>query len=168
MIAVHVGDIAHLDIDCVVNAANEWLQPGTGVDGALRKAAGPGLTDATAAIGNCPTGSAVITPGYGLKARFVIHAVAPVFRRYPEETVIQLLAACYENALQLAERNAITAIAFPSLGTGVYGVPLDLACPIAVSACRAHLAMRRQPQRIVFCCYTGQDGDVYRRELQNG
>ncbi len=137
-LSVLKADITTLDVDCIINAANSRLIPGGGVDGAINKAAGPDLAKAMMAIGRCPTGEAVITPGFKLKARHVIHTVAPVFAQYTEADVWRLLANCYRNTLALAARHAIKTIAFPSLGTGVYGIPIDRACKVAISTALDH------------------------------
>lgn len=162
------GDIAALDADAIVNAANSALAPGSGVDGAIRRAAGPDLTRATAALGGCPTGEAVITPGFALKAKWVIHTAAPVYASHSEPEVIRLLTNCYRNALALADWKGIATIAFPALGTGIYGVPMALACPIAVAAARAHVAEGCRQSEIIFCCYSEGDLAAYERRLKNG
>jgi O-acetyl-ADP-ribose deacetylase len=162
------GDIVALDVEAIVNAANSALAPGTGVDGAIRRAAGPELTRATDALGGCPTGEAVMTPGFALKAKWVIHTAAPIFADHSQAEVIRLLTNCYRNALALADWKDLKSIAFPSLGTGIYGVPIALACPIAVAAARAHIAEGCRQNEIVFCCYSEADLAVYKRELRNG
>jgi O-acetyl-ADP-ribose deacetylase len=162
------GDIVALDVEAIVNAANSALAPGTGVDGAIRRAAGPELTRATDALGGCPTGEAVLTPGFALKAKWVIHTAAPIFADHSQAEVIRLLTNCYRNALALADWKDLKSIAFPSLGTGIYGVPIALACPIAVAAARAHIAEGCRQNEIVFCCYSEADLAVYKRELRNG
>jgi O-acetyl-ADP-ribose deacetylase (regulator of RNase III) len=162
------GDITTLDVEAIVNAANSGLQPGTGVDGAIRRAAGADLTQATAALGGCPTGEAVITPGFRLRAKWVIHTAAPIFAHHGQTDSIRLLTNCYRNALALADWKDIASIAFPALGTGVYGVPMALACPIAVAAARAHVADGCRQSEILFCCYSADDLSTYERELRNG
>lgn len=162
------GDIAAMDVQAIVNAANETLTPGTGVDGAIRRAAGPELTRATQALGGCPTGEAVITPGFALKAQWVIHTVAPVYAAHTEMAVSRLLTACYRNALALADWKQIETVAFPALGTGVYGVPMALACPIAVASARAHIAEGCRQRAIIFCCFSDSDAAFYERVLTNG
>jgi O-acetyl-ADP-ribose deacetylase (regulator of RNase III) len=161
-------DITTLGVEAIVNAANSALAPGSGVDGAIRRAAGPEITRATAALGGCPTGEAVITPGFELPAKWVIHTVAPIFREHNRDEVVRLLTHCYRNALAIADWKDIRSIAFPSLGTGIYGVPIGLACPIAVAAACAHVAEGCRQDEIVFCCFSDHDLRVYERELQNG
>jgi O-acetyl-ADP-ribose deacetylase (regulator of RNase III) len=165
-VTVVKADITTLDVDCIVNAANSRLIPGGGVDGALNKAAGPELGKAMMAIGRCPTGEAVITPGFKLKARHVIHTVAPVFAQHKEADVWRLLANCYRNSLALAAQHGIKSIAFPSLGTGVYGIPIERACEIAIAAALDHLNGGGVPAEIAFCCFSDSDAALYRAALE--
>ncbi|WP_102109025.1 O-acetyl-ADP-ribose deacetylase [Oceaniglobus roseus] len=136
-IEVIEGDITRLEVDAVVNAANRSLLGGGGVDGAIHRAAGPRLLDACRALGGCETGEAKLTPGFDLPARFVIHAVGPVWRGGAEGEA-DLLAACYRNALALAAEAECRTIAFPAISTGVYGYPADEAARIAVGVLTAH------------------------------
>ncbi|NWG22446.1 MAG: O-acetyl-ADP-ribose deacetylase [Chloroflexi bacterium] len=131
------GNIVLQDVDAIVNAANETLAPGGGVSGAIHRAAGPQLAEECARIGHCPTGEARMTAGYRLKARHVIHAVGPRYGAHPRDA--ELLASAYRHALQLAEQHGLRSIAFPSISTGIYGYPLDLAAPIALATCRDFL-----------------------------
>jgi O-acetyl-ADP-ribose deacetylase len=108
----------------------------------------------------------VITPGFALKAKWVIHTAAPIFSNHAPGEVIRLLTNCYRNALALADWKGIERIAFPALGTGVYGVPMDLACPVAVAAVRAHVAEGCRQREIVFSCFSQADFDAYRRQIQ--
>jgi O-acetyl-ADP-ribose deacetylase (regulator of RNase III) len=159
------ADITTLAVDAIVNAANSRLIPGGGVDGAINRAAGPELARAMAAIGGCPTGEAVITPAFKLKARHVIHTVAPVFAQHAENEVWRLLASCYRNSLALAHEHAAATIAFPSLGTGVYGIPIARACTLAVEATLAHLEAHKTPAGVVFCCFSDGDAAHYGEAL---
>jgi len=159
------NDITTLEVDAIVNAANSRLIPGGGVDGAINRAAGPELAREMAAIGGCPTGEAVITPGFKLKARHVIHTVAPVFAQHKEEDVWRLLAHCYRNSLNLAAEHGVRSIAFPSLGTGVYGIPIERASIVALEAATAHVAANALPERIMFCCFSQSDAERYRAAL---
>ena len=160
------ADITTLDVDAIVNAANEQLYPGGGVDGAIRRAAGPALNEHLARIGHCAPGTAVITPGYALPARFVIHTVGPIWRNGGDEAVMdQTLANCYRSCLRLAEENDVSTIAFPSISTGIYGFPVDRAAGIAIATCRAHLKSAGSVSNIIFCCFSESDREVYQRRL---
>ena len=132
------GDIVDQEVEALVNAANSALSGGGGVDGAIHRAAGPELLAECRTIGRCPTGEARLTKGYQLKARYVIHAVGPVYRGSPRDA--ELLASAYRSSLELASRHGIRSLAFPSISTGIYGYPIDQAAPIALRAVREHLA----------------------------
>jgi O-acetyl-ADP-ribose deacetylase (regulator of RNase III) len=142
-ISVHVGDITRLAVGAIVNAANEQLLPGGGVCGAIHRAAGPELAAACREIGFCATGSAVITPGFRLPARFVIHAVGPVWA---------------------AEAGAAD-IAFPAISTGIFGYPPEAAARIALAAVLGFLEDHAQPDRVVLCCFEEPTATIYRRLL---
>lgn len=146
------ADITTLRLDAIVNAANEMLAPGGGVCGAIHRAAGPELAKACAQVAPCPTGDARITPGYALPARFVIHAVGPVWQggRAGEP---ELLAGAYRSALKLAEANRLRSVAFPALSTGTYGYPLAPATAIAVAEAEKFLTTARQVQEVIFACF---------------
>lgn len=154
------ADISMLDIEAIVNAANEPLIMGGGVDGAIRRKAGPGMEIELRSIGHCATGKAIMTGGYRLPARHVIHTVAPIFS---DGGSIQtsLLADCYRNALALARANSVSEIAFPCLGTGVYGWPPDRASRIAFDTVTALLGEDEYFLRVVFCCFSRADKDRY-------
>ncbi len=137
-IRIEVADITRLCVDAVVNAANDRLAPGGGVDGAIRRAAGPALTRATAALGGCPTGEAVVTGGFGLPAQFVIHTAGPVWAG-GEQGEGELLARCYRAVLTRAVEIGARTVAFPAISTGVYGFPADLAAEIATREAAAFL-----------------------------
>jgi len=162
MIEVVVADITTMPTDAIVNAANRGLAGGGGVDGAIHRRAGPGLARAAAALGPCPAGGAVITPGFGLLARYVIHAVGPVwYGGHREEAV--LLTRAYERSFALARAQAdIASIAFPAISTGAYGFPKELAARIALAAMRAH-----EPafERIVACLFDEESARIYQRLL---
>ena len=156
-------DIATLAVDAIVNAANSSLAPGGGVCGAIHRAAGPKLAAACAAAAPCPTGEARITPGFNLPARFVIHAVGPVWqggdRGEPE-----LLASAYRASLDLAREAGARSVAFPAISTGIYGYPLEAATAIAVSTVRAELNAHGSIERVVFACFDQRALDAYASE----
>lgn len=152
-IEITVADITTLNVDAIVNAANEALAPGGGVCGAIHRAAGPALAKACVAIGHCPTGEARITAGFGLPARHVIHAVGPVWRG-GDDGEDTLLASCYRASLELARDNGLRSVAFPAISTGIYGFPADLAAEIAVATVAETVAAQPADfDRIVLCCF---------------
>lgn len=151
-LTLHVGDIAKLAVDAIVNAANESLRGGGGVDGAIHRAAGPELLRECIAIGGCPTGEARITKGYRLAARHVIHTVGPIWRG-GDAGEDALLAACYRSSIALARAHGLTSLAFPAISTGIYGFPPERAAPIAVETVRAVLDEAPSIGRVIFCCF---------------
>lgn len=161
------ADITTLALDAIVNAANEPLIMGGGVDGAIRRKAGRGIEDEIRKIGRCPTGEAVITKGHLLSARYVIHTVAPVFHGggATAERKQELLASCYRNALKRADEHAVATIAFPCIGTGIYGWPSDLACGIAIDAVVGHLRNSATQTCVTFCCFAAGDRELYAAKL---
>lgn len=159
MIEVIQGDITQLDVDVIVNAANESLLGGGGVDGAIHRAAGPGLLEACRRLGPCPTGEARITPGFRLKARWVVHTPGPVWRGGALGEP-QLLESCYRNSFGLALEKGAGSIAFPCISTGVYGYPKQLAAAIAL---RVMQEWADRMERIVACCFGTEDAALYRR-----
>lgn len=163
-ISIVEGDITEQDVDAIVNAANELLLGGGGVDGAIHCVAGPGLFEECRALGGCPTGEARLTGGHRLKARYVIHTVGPVWRG-GQSNEDALLAACYRNSLALAEENDMTNIAFPAISTGIYGFPVARAARIAVAETIGFLRGHELPERIVFVCFDRETGDCYRAAL---
>ena len=177
MIKIIQGDITTLAVDAIVNAANQVMLGGGGVDGAIHRAAGPELYEACLKVPEvrpgvrCPTGEARITLGFKLPAKFVIHTVGPVYRDgfhgEPEK-----LAACYCNSLALAAENGCKSIAFPCISTGVYGYPKEEAAQIAVREVREFLTQRRkdaesaEEMEVVFCCFSERDMAVYNSLVQ--
>lgn len=162
MIEVFVGDITTLEVDAIVNAANRSLAGGGGVDGAIHAAAGPELVKASRALGPIETGSAVITPGFRLSARDVIHAVGPIWKGGTQGEA-ELLERAYETSFERALDAAdVRSIAFPAISAGVYGYPKESAIEIAVRVMRRHEPKFRS---IVACAYDERTGMLYRREL---
>jgi O-acetyl-ADP-ribose deacetylase (regulator of RNase III) len=146
------ADITTLRVDAIVNAANGMLAPGGGVCGAIHRAAGPELARACADLAPCPAGDARITKGFGLPARFVIHAVGPVWQGGSAGEP-DLLAGAYRSALRLAEANRLQSVAFPAISTGIYGYPLAPATGIAVVEAEKFLSTARQVQEVIFACF---------------
>jgi len=148
-----LGDITTLDVDAIVNAANTGLLGGGGVDGAVHRAAGPKLLEHCRGLGGCPTGDVRITPGFNLKAGFVIHAVGPVWHGGLKNEK-ELLASCYRRALQLTLEHGIQSIAFPAISCGVYGFPIDLATQIAVREVKEFTDHHKKPAAVLFVCFS--------------
>ena len=164
MIEIVTTDITTLDVDGIVNAANEGLLGGGGVDGAIHRAAGAGLLEDCRKLNGCPTGSAKVTSGHKLKARHVIHAVGPVWRG-GHENEAKLLAAAYHSALECAAILAIRSIAFPAISTGIYGFPRQRAAEIAIGELRRHLKTGREPHRLILVAYDAPSAAVLRQAL---
>ena len=159
------GDITQLDVEAIVNAANQDLVGGGGVDGAIHRAAGPRLLEECRALNGCLTGEAKLTAGYNLPARHVIHAVGPVWNG-GDHNEDNLLAGCYRNSLQLAVDHKLRSIAFPSISTGVYRFPIERASRIALRVILDFIATEDSAPRVVMTCFSEQDLDVYRQAYQ--
>jgi len=159
------ADITTLEVDAIVNAANEHLARGGGVCGAIFAAAGPGLLEAACrAVAPCPTGEARITAGFALPAQFIIHAVGPVWKGGTKGEA-QLLASAYRSSLRLAAEAGARSIAFPAISTGIYGYPREAAAGVAVATVRDWLAASQHKMEVIFCAFSEADADVYRAHL---
>ncbi len=187
-IAVVTGDItalpADLGVDAIVNAANESLLGGGGVDGAIHRAAGPRLLELTRTLGGCPTGLAKVTPAFDLEARgvrHIIHTVGPVWREVTEHPKPgephaaeklgytredTLLASCYHLSLMLANEHGCHVVAFPSISTGIYGFPRDRAAKIAFGHVWGYLEQHETPRRVIFCCFSAEDAALYDQTIE--
>ena len=158
------GDITLLDVDAVVNAANNSLLGGGGVDGAIHKAAGPGLIAECRNLNGCETGNAKITGGHRLKAKYIIHTVGPIWKGgFSDEP--SLLASCYQKSLALAQEKKIKTIAFPGISTGVYKFPKELAATIAVNETKKFLDINSFPGKVIFVTYDDDNYEIYRKIL---
>ena len=166
-ISTVLGDITELEVDAIVNAANEGLLRGAGVCGAIFRAAGPQLDEACRAVAPCPTGEARVTRGFNAKAHIIVHAVGPVWhggdQREPD-----LLASAYRNSLVAASHFRAQSIAFPAISTGVYGYPFEAAAKIAVQTVREWCGESPEPERVIFCSFSDADKAVYDDVLADG
>ena len=169
MMQIVQGDITKLEVDAIVNAANQVMLGGGGVDGAIHRAAGKELLDACLKVPEvrpgvrCPTGEARITPGFNLSSKYVIHTVGPVYRD-GQHGEPEKLADCYRNSLALAAESGCKSVAFPCISTGVYGYPIEKAAKIAVREAQAFLATH--DIEVVFCCFSEYDAKIYEELLK--
>ena len=162
--AIH-ADITQLSVDAVVNAAKESLLGGGGVDVAIHRAAGRELLEECRSLGGCKTGDAKITKGYSLPAKFVIHTVGPVWHG-GNSGEPDLLASCYQRVFEVASKNDVHSLAFPSISTGVYGYPIELAAKIAINSVRLGLQQFPTVEEVTFCCFSASDLAIYEQFLR--
>ena len=165
-IKIELGNITEFEGDAIVNAANEELEVGSGVDGAIHAAAGPGLSDECATLGGCPTGEARITGGYNLKARHIIHTVGPIWDGGFQNEA-EMLGNCYRNSLQLARDNNISTIAFPAISTGAYNFPQDQAARIAIDTVIEFLVINELPLEVTFICFESDSLAHYQIKIRS-
>lgn len=159
-IEVIKGDITEIEADAIVNAANRSLLGGGGVDGAIHKAAGPGLLNECRRLNGCGTGEAKITGAYNLKARYVIHTVGPVWRDGINDEH-RLLASCYKNSLAIAAEKQLTSVAFPGISTGIYGFPKEQAAFIAVTEIKRFLSRNKYPEKVILVAFDDEAYNFY-------
>lgn len=159
------ADITKLEIEAIVNAANQSLLGGGGVDGAIHRAAGPQLLEYCRTLGGCETGEAKITPGFNLPAQWIIHTVGPVWKGGSSNEA-GLLQNCYKNSLNIALAKNIKSIAFPAISTGIYGYPKTQAADIALTSVRTFLQNHELPQQVVLTCFSNEDLEIYNQIFQ--
>ena len=160
--SILVGDITQSDAEAIVNAANESLLGGGGVDGAIHRAAGPELLEECRALGGCPTGEARLTKGYRLKARYVLHTPGPVWRN-GQSGEAEKLASCYRSCLALAEEHGIASVDFPCISTGIFGYPAAQAATVALRVIMDFLHEHDTPHRVRIVCHTEEAAKIWRQ-----
>ncbi|MCX6249903.1 MAG: O-acetyl-ADP-ribose deacetylase [Bacteroidetes bacterium] len=160
------GDITKLKVDAIVNAANNSLLGGGGVDGAIHRAAGPGLLEVCRLLGGCPTGEARITKGFKLPAKYIIHTVGPIWHG-GESNEKELLESCYRECLKLAREYDCKTLAFPNISTGIYHFPKELAAEIAVGEIANWLKENTIPEKVIFTCFDSNNFDIFRNLIAN-
>ena len=158
------GDITTLEVDAIVNAANKSLMGGGGVDGAIHREAGPGLTEECRSLNGCGTGEAKVTSGYNLPAKFVIHTVGPIWTGGGQKED-ELLASCYRNSLRIASNMKLKTIAFPNISTGAYGYPKELAATVAISQVKKYLEEKEDIEKVYFVIFDDENMEIYKRLL---
>jgi O-acetyl-ADP-ribose deacetylase (regulator of RNase III) len=159
------GDITRQNVEAIVNAANSSLLGGGGVDGAIHRAAGPGLLAECRTLGGCPTGEAKITGGYNLPAKYVIHTVGPIWRG-GDHGEAELLASCYRRSLALVQEHSIRTVAFPSISTGAYGFPMEQAARIAVTEIKIFLEQNSTVEKVVLVCFGRRAYEIHRAAVE--
>lgn len=166
-IRVVQGDITTMAVDAIVNAANESLRGGGGVDGAIHRAAGPGLLEECETLGGAKTGEAKITAGYNLPAKFVIHTPGPIYDRYGKRKAEELLGSCYRESLMRAEENGVKTIVFPCISTGIFGYPKQEAARIAIATVTAFLLSHESCiAEVIFAVFSEEDREIYESLLK--
>lgn len=163
-IELYRGDITKMEVDVIVNAANESLLGGGGVDGAIHRAAGPQLLEECKTLNGCKTGDAKMTKGYNLPSGYVIHTVGPVWKGGDKDEP-ELLASCYKKSLELASKNNLKTIAFPNISTGVYGYPKEKAADIAINTVKDYLASDNKIEQVFFTVFDDENYTIYQKKL---
>jgi len=160
------ADITTLKVDVIVNAANETLLGGGGVDGAIHRAAGPALLMHCKTLEGCETGQAILTPGFDLPAPYIIHTVGPIWSQRSPKTADQLLINCYINCLNLCMKNKLQVIAFPSISTGIYGFPTTRAAPLVIKIVKGFCEKHTEISEVIFCCFDNENKQLYETILR--